>query len=162
MAFTLDSGAAIPNSEAIRSGTASDRWAFVCTRLWGRIRRPRVAVSNTPPPLPQRLVISDIPLVPAAMIFHDRRPGALVQISLKLTSVPYPPAPVFRAGLLIAWGDMGRLVCRRCAADVQNTFRCHTCGAMHPTSELRAALLSPSAFGFYSLVLLVFVLLSNW
>jgi purine-nucleoside phosphorylase len=57
---------------------------------------------------------------------------------------------------------MDRLVCRRCSADVQNIIRCGTCGAMHPTSELRAALLSPSAFGFYGLILLLFVLLSNW
>jgi len=55
---------------------------------------------------------------------------------------------------------MARLICRRCAADVHNTMRCRTCGAMHPTSELRAALLSPSAFGFYGLIVFLFVLLS--
>jgi hypothetical protein len=57
---------------------------------------------------------------------------------------------------------MDRLVCRCCAADVQNTMRCRTCGALHPTSELRAAILSPSAFATYSLIIFLFVLLSYW
>jgi hypothetical protein len=57
---------------------------------------------------------------------------------------------------------MDRLVCRCCSADVKNTVRCRACGTLHPTSELRAALLSPSAFGFYGLFIFLFVLLSNW
>jgi len=57
---------------------------------------------------------------------------------------------------------MDRLVYRCCAADVPNTTRCRACGVLHPTSELRAAILSPSAFAAYSLVIFIFVLLSNW
>jgi hypothetical protein len=55
---------------------------------------------------------------------------------------------------------MGGLICRRCAADVRNTMRCQCCGAVHPTPELRAAILSPSAFAAYSLIIFLFVLLS--
>src|SRR5262249_9805829 len=59
-------------------------------------------------------------------------------------------------------GYVVRLVCRCCAADVQSTMRCGTCRALHPTSELRAAILSPSVFVGYSLIIFLFFLLSNW
>jgi hypothetical protein len=51
-----------------------------------------------------------------------------------------------------------RLICRRCNADVRNTLRCRACGALHPTSELRAAVLSPSAAAFYSILALLVAL----
>jgi hypothetical protein len=47
---------------------------------------------------------------------------------------------------------MTRLTSRYCAATVQaDALRCHFCGASHPTSELRAYILSPSAFAHLSL-----------
>jgi hypothetical protein len=57
---------------------------------------------------------------------------------------------------------MDRRACRCCAADVQNTMRCRVCGALHPTSELRAAFLNPTAFAAYTLIMFVFALLLNW
>src|SRR5437763_9100416 len=48
-----------------------------------------------------------------------------------------------------------RLICTRCRADVEGVLRCRRCGALCPTSQIGAALLSPSAFVFYVLVLVV-------
>jgi hypothetical protein len=55
-----------------------------------------------------------------------------------------------------------RLVCRRCAATVwPGVMRCPTCGALSPTSEIRAAILSPSAFVLVGLLALI-VTLGFW
>jgi hypothetical protein len=48
-----------------------------------------------------------------------------------------------------------RLICTHCRADVESVLRCRRCGALCPTSQIGAALLSPSAFVSYVLVLVV-------
>jgi hypothetical protein len=48
-----------------------------------------------------------------------------------------------------------RLICTRCRADVKSVLRCRTCGALCPTSEIGAAMLSSGAFAFYLLVSVV-------
>ena len=54
-----------------------------------------------------------------------------------------------RGGALV----LARLICTRCRADVESVLRCRRCGALCPTSEIGTAMLSPSAFVFYVLVL---------
>ena len=55
------------------------------------------------------------------------------------------------------------LTCRYCAATVQaGARRCHFCGASYPTSELRAYILSPSAFAFVTLLVALLVTLWFW
>ena len=50
---------------------------------------------------------------------------------------------------------LARLICTRCKADVKSVVRCRRCGALCPTSAIGAAILSPTAFAFYILVLVV-------
>jgi hypothetical protein len=50
---------------------------------------------------------------------------------------------------------LARLICTRCRADVESVLRCRRCGALCPTSEIGAAMLSPGAFTFYVFVLVV-------
>jgi hypothetical protein len=52
-------------------------------------------------------------------------------------------------------GTLARLICTVCRADVKSILRCRACGALCPTSEIGAAMLNPSAFAFYVLVLTV-------
>jgi len=64
-----------------------------------------------------------------------------------------------RVPALVGRGDcfLTRLICGHCGADVKSTLHCSTCGVSHPTSELRAVILSPSAFAFYTLILALLV-----
>jgi uncharacterized protein (DUF983 family) len=50
---------------------------------------------------------------------------------------------------------LARLICTNCRADVKSVLRCRACGALYPTSEIGAAMLSPSAFVFYIIVSVV-------
>jgi hypothetical protein len=50
---------------------------------------------------------------------------------------------------------LARLICTRCRADVKSVLRCRACGALCPTSQIGAAMLSPPAFTFYVFVLVV-------
>jgi hypothetical protein len=50
---------------------------------------------------------------------------------------------------------VARLICTRCRADTKSILRCRACGTLCPTSEIGAAMLSPSAFTFYVLGLVV-------
>jgi hypothetical protein len=52
-------------------------------------------------------------------------------------------------------GESFGLICTRCRSDVKNALRCRACGALCPTSEIAAAILSPNAFAFYVLFLMV-------
>jgi len=48
-----------------------------------------------------------------------------------------------------------RLVCTQCYRDVKSVLHCGSCGALFPTSKLGPIMLSPSAFGFNTLILVV-------
>src|SRR5262249_13310584 len=50
---------------------------------------------------------------------------------------------------------LARLICTRCRKDVKSVLRCRSCGTLCPTSEIGAAMLSPSAFAFYGLISIV-------
>ena len=53
--------------------------------------------------------------------------------------------------------------CRCCAAAVEaDAGRCSRCGIAYPTSEFRAVILSPFAFPFYVVAVLVFVTFWFW
>ena len=54
---------------------------------------------------------------------------------------------------------LARLICVRCKRDVKSVLRCRACGALCPTSRIGAALLSPGAFAFYGLILVVVAIL---
>jgi len=74
------------------------------------------------------------------------------------------PTKLFCQALMALSGQVvllrcARIVCRRCAATVwPGVMRCPTCGALSPTSEIRAAILSPSAFVLLSLLALIVTL----
>jgi hypothetical protein len=52
---------------------------------------------------------------------------------------------------------------KRIQATVQpDAMRCDRCGVSHPTSELRAAILSPSAFAFFAIVLALLATFWFW
>lgn len=58
---------------------------------------------------------------------------------------------------------MVRLTCRHCAATVQpGAMRCLRCGVSYPTSELKAAIFSPSAFALFALALALLVTFWFW
>jgi hypothetical protein len=50
---------------------------------------------------------------------------------------------------------LARLICTRCRKDVKSVLRCRSCGTLCPTSQIGAAMLSPSAFAFYGLISIV-------
>jgi hypothetical protein len=53
--------------------------------------------------------------------------------------------------------------CRKCSATAwSNATHCHFCGVLHPTSELRAALSSPSALALSTLAVTVFITFWFW
>src|SRR6516164_9079486 len=54
---------------------------------------------------------------------------------------------------------LARLICVRCKKDVKSVLRCRACGALCPTSRIGSALLSPGAFAFYGLILVVVAIL---
>jgi hypothetical protein len=57
---------------------------------------------------------------------------------------------------------LARLICTRCRADTKSVLRCRACGALCPTTKLGPAMLSPSAFAFYILVLAVVAVFWFW
>ena len=65
---------------------------------------------------------------------------------------------VYSAQAIVHIGD-----CRHCAADVQaGAMHCPKCGVFSPTSELAAAMLSPSACAVYTVVLALLVVFWFW
>ena len=56
--------------------------------------------------------------------------------------------------------SLAKFNCRCCAAAVEaDAGRCCQCGVAHPTSELRAVALSPTAIPFYVVTVLAFLYL---
>jgi ribosomal protein L40E len=104
----------------------------------------------------------------ACFVVHDHN-GQKLALCLLLTAYRFWQAPqVVRSSLskfrdscfsrsrLLRRGVLASLICRRCAVRLKShTTRCPHCGVLSPTSKLGAALLTPSAFAFGTLVALL-------
>jgi hypothetical protein len=56
-----------------------------------------------------------------------------------------------------------KFTCRCCGISVEaDAGRCYRCGVAYPTSELRAVVLSPSAFAFCTLAVTIFITFWFW
>ena len=56
-----------------------------------------------------------------------------------------------------------KFICRCCVAPVEaGAWRCHYCGEAHPTSGLRAVVLSPFALAFYIVAVLAVMTFWFW